>query len=312
MGFFCPEGTGDVYEVDGLLPNGDPNYKFLCPPGFSCKNGIKPRVNFVAYIIWVQKLLLRVKANFAFSCKKLYMIYTVYLLIFVVVHFASQLDCSQSQRSILMYSPHWFAAAEGETKRTKRSISIKNRKHKSKIDDFKSRLITPRTYVKYDVRWGNLQYTVRYPLFCKSRNRKSYRMRGALENKGYINMHSATLKMRSLVIMGTSSMNMEKIAVYLAQRGITAGRNQPMGSGLRWGAPKGPTVRKNRRPSSLAPLALTATRRRSGAKQTAPSVQWGNIAKTRLATVRSSISKSSKELENKNNLKHYERRLIVK
>ena len=100
VGFFCPEGTGDVYEVDGLLPNGDPNYKFLCPPGFSCKDGIKPRVNFVAYIIWVQKLLLRVKANFAFSCKKLYMIYTVYLLIFVVVHFSSQLDCSQSQRSI--------------------------------------------------------------------------------------------------------------------------------------------------------------------------------------------------------------------
>ena len=58
-------------------------------------------------------------------------------------------------------------------------------------------------------------------------------MRGAFENKGYINMHSATLKMRSLVIMGTSSMNMEKIAVYLAQRGISAGRNQPMGSGLR-------------------------------------------------------------------------------
>ena len=41
LGFFCPLGTGDAYITNGALPNGDPNYELYCPPGHSCKGGIK-------------------------------------------------------------------------------------------------------------------------------------------------------------------------------------------------------------------------------------------------------------------------------
>ena len=68
VGFFCPEGTGNAYVTLNLLPNGDPNYELLCPPGYSegLKINIyaKNNVNLSLHLIFILQTAVKTVSKF--------------------------------------------------------------------------------------------------------------------------------------------------------------------------------------------------------------------------------------------------------